>query len=505
MTNAELPILPLLLHEVPPGLVLALRQEGVPTAPLSRPATAPAARGRFVLYDSRRCAPRLLAALLAPGQQVIDVASLRADFPFDPFEALASHESRLARWDVDGVSLHEHVGRYDKARVRRKLLAQLRQRVEACGGLWLRIAAYPFPYRSAFNFRIDYDECDNGDTPCVLRQVASHADCTSHFVCAGPWLGSPEVLGPLADWDVGSHGFHHHTFQDAAENRANVERGIDALRSLGIEPSGFAAPYGRWGPELDEALADLGVSHSSEFGLAHDDLPFSPWRGPLHGVRDPGRSSEVLQIPIHPVCLGLFLEAGQRSEDRAIEYFCRIARAKYAAAMPLFFYGHPTRRLGKYPLLLPALFESVSSFGALWKTTLSRFAHWWRVRAATSFTVWPAAEGFEVLVRAPEIRYPLALEYCRGEHVAVLPVEGKSLRFSPGAVGFERRAGLDDLPNPADSLEPHGLREALRRYVDWEIVTPVDEIKTRGPRTLLKKGLRYLRAAREQKEKVVNS
>ena len=52
---------------------------------------------------------------------------------------------------------------------------------------------------------------------------------------------------------------------------------------------------------------------------------------------------------------------------------------------------------------------------------------------------------------------------------------------------------------PADAEEPHGLRETLRRYVDWEIVTPVDEIKTRGPRTLLKKGLRYLRAARERK------
>ena len=36
----------------------------------------------------------------------------------------------------------------------------LRNAIERCGGIWLNLAAFPFPYRSALNFRIDYDRYD---------------------------------------------------------------------------------------------------------------------------------------------------------------------------------------------------------------------------------------------------------------------------------------------------------------------------------------------------------
>ena len=48
---------------------------------------------------------------------------------------------------------------------------------------------------------------------------------------------------------------------------------------------------------LKAALEKLQVGHSSEFGLAYDDLPFWP------------RQSSVLQVPVHPVSLGIFLNA----------------------------------------------------------------------------------------------------------------------------------------------------------------------------------------------------
>lgn len=505
MSNAELPILPLLLHEVPPGLVLALRQEGVPTAPLPTVSLAPAARGRFVLFDSAALAPRAIGALLAPGQQAIDVAPLRAAFTFDPFEALTNGESRYARWEIDGTRLHEHVSRYDKLRVRRKLLEGVRRLVEQRGGLWMRVAGYPFPYRSAFNFRIDYDECDLDDFRSVVEQVERQPECFSHFVCVAAWQHQREALKRLAGWDVASHGFYHHTYRDRAENRANLERGIDALVALGFEPSGFAAPFGRWNSESAEDLAELGVTHSSEFGLAHDELPFFPYTRSGLAAPGAGQFCDVLQVPVHPICLGLFLEAGQRDETRIVEYFCRVARAKYDAGMPLFFYGHPTGRLGRFRRLIPSLLETARGFGALWKTTMTEFATWWRMRSATTFSAWPTADGFELLLRVPEGSFPLAVEYWMGEHVAVLPVRGTALRFSTGALAFERRRPVDELPQPTDADESHGLRESLRRYLDWEAVTPYEELKARDPRTLLKKGLRYLRAGRRRDERVVNS
>ena len=41
--------------------------------------------------------------------------------------------------------------------------------------------------------------------------------------------------------------------------------------------------------------------------LNYDDLPFFPWRG--------DRFSAVLQVPIHPICEGLFFDAGARDPE----------------------------------------------------------------------------------------------------------------------------------------------------------------------------------------------
>jgi len=67
--ETELPLLPLVLDDVPRGLRLALAQEGVPYCDRRHHARD----GRFVLFDSRsgRCRAPL------PGQIVIDVDLLR--------------------------------------------------------------------------------------------------------------------------------------------------------------------------------------------------------------------------------------------------------------------------------------------------------------------------------------------------------------------------------------------------------------------------------------------
>ena len=80
MPNSKLPLLPLILDDVPPGLCQALTQEGVPF----RRRDEADARGRFLLVDSRRgpCRPG------CDGQTIIDVDLLRQGFDLDPFEQL---------------------------------------------------------------------------------------------------------------------------------------------------------------------------------------------------------------------------------------------------------------------------------------------------------------------------------------------------------------------------------------------------------------------------------
>ena len=287
--RTSLPLLPLVLDDVPQGLRQALAQEGVPCCDRRQ---GPA-EGRFVLFDSRtqrRCP-------LGPGQVAIDVGRLRGRCSRDPFQELVDERAAAHQWQVGGLAITEEVAAVDKRAVRREVLDALRLRIEEQGGVWIRLAAFPFPYRSAFNFRLDYDHYHPDGFSSTLAAIAGSESSTSHYVNGSAFASCGDALARLRGLDVGSHGFWHHTYRTVEENLRNVGRGIATLNAAGIEPSGFVAPHGRFNRTLLIALETLGITHSSEFGLAYDELPFAVGSG------------AVLQIPIHPVCLEIFLEA----------------------------------------------------------------------------------------------------------------------------------------------------------------------------------------------------
>jgi hypothetical protein len=466
MFQTRLPLLPLVLDNVPPGLRQALAREGIP-------------------FCERR--ERLPDGVPTAGQVLVDVDRLRDGSADDPFAALLNHRSARAEWHVDGLTLGERIARVDKRAVRRAVLDRLRAMLERAGGIWLRLSAFPFPYRSALNFRIDYDEYDPGDFDALFRAIAGNEHATSHYVCAAAHASAGDAWARFQGLDVGSHGYWHHTYRTREENLRNIRRGIETMRAAGIEPRGFAAPHGRFHAELLRALVDLDITHSSEFGLAYDDLPFFP------------DGTDVLQIPVHPVCLGLFIEAARREgADRAaavqtaINYFQQTVQAKYRAGEPVFLYGHPTGRLGRYPEVLRGVFETVSNFGAIWKTTLGELADWWRARAEVRLSV--LRENEQYVVRADHLppRYRLGIEYFRGGHVALVPLDRSVVSFSPDALGYENRSSRRAF-QPVRVDRPEGLKARVRRLIDWERVTPVEEIGTRDWRNLAKRTLRQWR------------
>lgn len=477
-----LPLLPLLLDEVPPGLRVALAQEGLPAVDR---AAAPLA-GRFVVGDSRRG----LRSPLPAGQMLLDIHLLRAAFPSDPFTALVDEGSARFQWRVGPLSVNEEVARVDKRALRRRLMAGLRKLLEAAGGVWIKLAAWPFPYRSAFNFRLDHDEFDAEDFDAVLAALAGHERATSHYVCGATHELEPAALLRLQGCDIGSHGYWHHTYYDAQDNFKNIRRGIETLQAAGIEPSGYVAPHGRFNRGLLWALESLGIGHSSEFALGYDDVPFFP------------PESSVLQIPVHPVCLGLFLDALRRvkapthaldaAADRVADHLAAALEAKYRAGEPVFLYGHPDRRLGRYPQVLKRSLEAAAGYSGLWRTDRTTIARWWRARARTPLSV--VRERGSFVVRCDELpgAFPPAVEFWRGGHVAHLPLARGETRFSPEAVAYERRHSVV-LPDAVRIDVPHGLKSGLRRYLDWEKVTPVDEINGRSLRGWLKKTLRRVK------------
>jgi hypothetical protein len=485
--DRPLPLLPLVLDRVPTGLRQALAQEGLP----ARSRIAGHVEGRFVLFDSK-IDP---APWLSPGQVAIDVDRFRHR-GFDPWQTLADERADPHRWQVGDQSLVEEIARVDKRAVRDAALAELREELEGQGGVWIRVAAFPFPYRSAFNFRVDYDQFEPEGFRAMLAAAEAHADCTSHFVNGAAFHRHPKAVKRLRGLDVGSHGFWHHVYRTEDENVRNLRRGIEVLRAARIAPAGFVAPHGRFNQALLAAMDDLGITHSSEFGLAYDELPFFP------------EPTGVLQIPIHPVCLELFFEAARRGrmqprtgEDparteqlmtQALEYFVEMAREKYRAAEPMFFYGHPWSPPRSSSRVLAVLANAVTGLGAVWRTTLSEYGAWWRVRAGVRLSVHRDGEEYLVSADGMPVEYAIAVEYCRGRLVAPMPVEGPLLRFSPAALAYETRS-------PATAFRPvrvdraHGLRAHFKRLIDWERVTPVEEIAAGNWRNWAKRTLRRWR------------
>jgi hypothetical protein len=488
--GAQLPCLPLLLWNTPPGVEQVLAQEGVAHCPVRDPHPLAFRAGRIVLYDGRRVSRSALRVTLAPEHVALDIQGLRQGEPFDPFEALVRARSHRAAWNVAGRVLNERVARHDRGAIRRRLLHRLRLGVRKAGGLWARLAPYPYPYRSAFNFRADLDEPRPDDYARFARARRRLEDCCTHFVSTRAYGRHPGVLDDLRRCDAQSHGHHHVVYRDPEANLRNLRRAHDILVDAGFAPAGFAAPHGRWNEGLDAALEALGYTYSSDFQLAYDDFPFFPWRA------NERRFSRVLQLPIHPVCEGLFLEAAPTPGHVVADYLTAVVRAKVAAGDTAFVYGHPERRLAQFPEVLSALDTATAGNPLLWRVTLTEFAAWWRWRSERRWSIVVRSEGrFEVLFDDWDARYPLGLEIQRGAHVSTVPLTGPRTLLRLEELAYERREGKTHLPAPRPVPWSPSWKAAVRDVLDWETVTPLDELPEDTWTGRLKKGLRRWREA----------
>lgn len=486
----SLPLLPLVLDRVPRGLRLALSQEGIPW--VSRNVAAIA--GRFVLFDSqaRKGKGQIAPTALSAGQTPIDVDMLCDGERIDPFDAMIDNQAMRFEWNLSmgtlaGPTVSEEVARYDKRAIRARLLGRLQQQIESHAGLWLRLASVPFPYRTAFHLRVDHDDFDSDDFHQMFDVLAGYEDATTHYLNGRALEGvADEAVARLRGLDIGSHAYYHHTYHTESENFQNIQRGIETVRRLGLDPVGFVAPHGRFSPALDATVTKLGISHGGEFGLTYDDWPF--WPGQM-GVHLPSSRQlhRTLQIPIHPICLGLFDDSRMW-----LDYFIRTAEARYHAGEPLFFYGHPTGRLGHYPELLSQFLATIDQMEAVWKVTAQRMAEWWRMRSMVQLSVRREGEMIVVRREGPRPKFRLAVEAFRENRSALLEMDQPELRFSPESIVWQRAASFDDLVRPTGRPCRLGLRDRFKRAIDWEKETPIEELHPNGWRGFCKRTIRRM-------------
>ncbi len=483
-------MLPLLLWRTPPGLELILAQEGVPFERVRSTHPLALAGCRFVLHDSRTSRGKSPAPLLAPGQTAIDVDFMRAGETEDPFEALVDDRSAECLWSVGSVGLVERVSRRPKSAIRRRLIERLRARIWNLGGVWMRLGSFPYPYRSAFSLRADLDESEPGDYHRFAKAREPLDDCATHFVSTHAYAHHAGVVADLRRLDAQSHGHFHHVYRDQSANRKNLERAHKILRGSGLEPVGFAAPHGRWNPGLDDVLEELGYLYSSDFQLGYDDLPFYPWKQ--------GRFSRILQIPIHPVCEGLFLEAGVDDPETIGGYFHQVVADRAAAGELVVIYGHPERRLGRMPGVMARVARAVARETLVWRASFTEISRWWRWRGGRKWFVLDRGQGcHEIQFDEWDPRYPLALEIERDGFRCSAPLTGPRTPIRIDELAYERSpASTSSFPAPVPLGRSLSFKGALRRALDWETVTPIEDLPKGSPRLDLKRGLRRWKEAR---------
>jgi hypothetical protein len=90
---------------------------------------------------------------------------------------------------------------------------------------------------------------------------------------------------------------------------------------------------------------------------------------------------------------------------------------------------------------------------------------------------------------APDWR--LAIEYLRGPRVAVMPLEAETVSFAPDTLAYEKRETSRG-SQPTRIHRAEGLRGRVRRWIDWELVTPVNQIGTGNWQNWTKRTLRRL-------------
>ena len=106
--------------------------------------------------------------------------------------------------------------------------------------------------------------------PIVLSELAGNDVHATFFVEGINAETYPEALRSIdsAGHEVAFHAWHHEEWDKLsdADERSNLKRGLGAIRSLGLRPTGFRPPGGLLGERTLERLAAEGLTYCSPAG-----------------------------------------------------------------------------------------------------------------------------------------------------------------------------------------------------------------------------------------------
>ena len=266
----------------------------------------------------------------------------------------------------------ERVARVSKRTVRELVSQSLNELVLKRELPFVSLSAFPDSSNSIFSFRIDTDFASISDVENMYRLCSKHQIPATWFVETASCQSWIHRYADMANQDIGLHCFKHRIARKYAGNEKNVNKGKSALRINGINPKGYAAPFGEWNYSLNKALEHHGFQYSSEFSLDYDNLPFKPVLNE--------RFSSILQIPIHPISIGSLRNA-RHSTMEMVKYYDAVIDEHILSQLPIIFYDHPANTNLE---VLDQVFQTIGEKN-IPKLSMGDYSDWWLIREKTSW------------------------------------------------------------------------------------------------------------------------
>lgn len=318
---------------------------------------------------------------------------------------------------------------------------------------FINLWQFPQGEKNIFLFRIDTDFGSPEQINELYKVCEDNSICASWFVETKSLEQQPVIFDEFNNQEIGLHCYRHRNFSSLQKNYENIKKGIAVLSKAGINPSGFAAPYGEWNEQLNKAVADSHFQYSSEFGYAYDCLPLFPYLD--------SKLSTVLQIPIHPMSIGR-LKWGGHNEDSMVKYFFNIVDEKVSLQEPIVLYAHPGEE--KFHLL-GLIFQKINSYN-IKSLTFKEFSDWWKERISFN---WEAEYvNGEIKLRHEKRNHRIWVRISLpGEEVFLAPIDDVNERIK-----IEEARLTKDY-----NVSPNNLRKRTLRMIRHDILFRYRKLK----------------------------
>lgn len=365
--------------------------------------------------------------------------------PIDAGELVLDRRwARKSFYHTGGRLPAEHVSLVSKGGLRKLVSAALewlhhQRRLPYCH-LWY----FPDEAESIFGLRVDTDFASQEEVE-QLHKFAEDAKLKMswflHTKSHEQWLSR---FAKMDGHEMGVHCDEHVLLKSYEGTRRNLAQARNLMERHGMSPIGFSAPFGFWTEEQARAVEEMRFAYSSEFSLDYDNLPSFPT------IMD--RPSSVLQVPVHPVCIGTFRRC-RSTDEEMMTYFERVIAWKRATNEPLLFYHHPND--GHLPVL-KSLLELASQKG-IKRILLKDLDSWWRKRVTTNYIA--EIDGERVVVKG-SAESDLRVRVTKPDLEALVPL-GCSIDLD--SIVWRRKASPIALPADVERIRAF----SARRYFDF--------------------------------------